>query len=68
MRQEVESGHQKHGVDAKPPVVLEHLSDFVEENARLRPARVIGVGFLLLPSTEENFALGEKKSQYGSRK
>ena len=35
MGQEVESGHQQHGVDAEQPVVLEHTANLVEENACL---------------------------------
>ena len=60
--QEVESGHRQNGVDTQQPVFLEHLSDLLEEDAGLRLARLGGLGFLLLPGAEEDFALRKKDS------
>ena len=63
MGEEIESGHQQDGVYAQQPMVLEHLLDFVEEDARLGLSGLFGVFHPLLSSAEEDFALGKKGSQ-----
>ena len=68
MGQEVEPGHQQHSVDGQEPMILEHLPDLMEEDARLRPAGLLGIGFSLLvsSSTKENFALWKETPQHCS--
>ena len=63
MGEEVETGHQQYGVDGQHPVVLEHLFDFMEEDASLGPGGVDGVVPLLLSSTDEDVAFGKKSAQ-----
>lgn len=62
MGQEVESGHQQNSVDRQHPMVLEHLLDLMEEDAGLGLGGLLDVVLPLLPSTDEDFALGEKGS------
>ena len=67
MGEEVESGHQQDGVDGQQPVVLEHLLDFVEEDAGLGLGGLDGVIAALLFSTEEDLAFGKKSTQEGGK-
>jgi hypothetical protein len=63
--EEVESGHQQDGVDGQHPMVLEHLFDFVEEDAGLGLSGLDGVVPLLLPGTKEDLAFWKKSAQDG---
>src|SRR5258705_2531200 len=36
MGQETDSGHKQYDIDTTQPIILEHLSDFVDEDACLR--------------------------------
>jgi len=65
--EEVEPGHQQHSVDTQQPMVLEHLADFVEEDAGLGLGGLLGGILPLLVSTEKDFALGKKGAQHASK-
>ena len=63
MGQETDSGHEQHDVDTAQPMVLEHLSNFMDEYSRLRLGRPPDFGFLSL-SAEEKFAFRKESSYY----
>ena len=65
MRQETDSRHEHHNVDATHPVILKHLPDLVNEDARLRLGGLPGFT-LTFSSTEENFALRKGRSYHNS--
>lgn len=67
MGQKAESGHQHYNIDAPQPMVLEHLLNLVEEDARPCLTWPIGFSLLLSSSTEEDFALGKKSSKHGGK-
>ena len=68
MRQEANSRHEHHNIYTPQPMVLEHLTDLVEEDAGLGLCALIILRFCLpLPSSaEEDLTLGKKRSQRGS--
>lgn len=60
------TGHQKHGIDAENPVLLEHLTSLADEHTRLLPSRGAPLALDGLCS-KENFTLWNNRPDGGSK-
>ena len=67
MGEKIESGHQQNCIDGQHPMMLEHLFDFVEEDAGLGLGGIDGVSPLLLSSTDEDLAFWKESAQEGGK-